>query len=444
MSRRVAHPMMAILAALGLAWTAGPAVPGSISDPAPTQESAGAGATGDADRLFAFEESDSRGAARVWLRRYGISTDPETENLAYYYFDTEKGVGEIPSSAVTALAILHYLETGDIFEAEDLGRALFRCRAPSESLELIAGAFSHALVQEGESWVPSDHYYSGENLLILEALLALYEKTGDPSYLQASVDIGDWLLRVPCQAHAFGALSEDLGAPIHFVTADGAFENTIRPHLLLLWLPALERLTQVTGRGEYEAAMERALAFLDGGISGNGFVFSVYDPGYPPRPFDQENWRWHQGNKIITDELLLSAMGLLRNNRTEEARWILRRVRNISGGVYAYLDPSDGGAKFVGEGSRYYDVVASCLVEKLALALGEDTRARDAAAFLRITQSSNGGWYWGLASENLQPVEPRQATLINLWAGDPGIPGFLIGEQRAVVRMDDAAERGTE
>jgi hypothetical protein len=407
-------------------------------------EQTNTGKTIDTEKLFAFEASDSRRAANGWLRRHGISRDPETENLAFYYFDTEDGAGEIPSSAVTALAVLYYLDTGNVFEADDLGRALFRCRAPSDAVEFIAGAFCHALVRQDGSWAPSDHYYSGENLLILEALLALHARTGEPSYLQAAIGIGDWLLRVPYQGHTYGALAEDLGVPIHFVTTDGAFENTIRPHLLLLWLPALERLSQVTGRDEYRAAMERALTFLDGGISGNGFVFSVYDPGYPPTPFRQENWRWHEGEKIIADELLLSAMGLFRNNRVEEARWILRRVRNISGGVYAYLDPADGGAKFVGEDSRYYDVVASCLVEKLALALGDLSHSRGAAAFLRMTQSSNGGWYWGLASGDLEPVEPKQATLINLWAGDPDVPEFLMGQQRAVVRMDDAEERGRE
>jgi hypothetical protein len=440
MSGVLGHRTILPLVVLGLAWLGSPAASDSV--PAPDQTNAGE--TADAEKLYAFEDSESRKAANVWLRRHGISRNPETENLAYYYFDTEDAVGEIPSSAVTALAILYYLNTGNVFEADDLGRALFRCRASSDSTEFVAGAFSHALVRNGETWVPSDHYYSGENLLILDALLALHEKTGDPSYLQAGVGIGDWLLRVPYRGHTFGALTEDLGAPIHFVTTDGAFENTIRPHLLLLWLPALEQLSQVTGQDEYRLAMERTLAFLEGGISDNGFIFSVYDPGYPPGPFSQDNWRWHEGEKIIADELLLSAMGLFRNDRVEEARWILRRVRKISGDVYAYLDPADGGAKFVGEGSRYYDVVASCLVEKLALALGDESYSRSAAAFLRVTQSRNGGWYWGLASGDLQPLEPKQATLINLWAGDPDVPGFLTGQQRAVVRMDDAVERGRE
>jgi hypothetical protein len=190
--------------------------------------------------------------------------------------------------------------------------------------------------------------------------------------------------------------------------------------------------------------MERTWAFLDGSMSGNGFVYSVYDPGYPPRPHGPENWRWHEGEKIIADELLLSALGLLRANRAGEARWILNRVRDISGGVYAYLDPADGGAKFVGENSRYYDVVASCLVEKLARALGDDSHTRGAATFLRITQSQNGGWYWGLAAGDLRPLEPKQATLINLWAGDLRLPGFLAGERQADVRMDDAEQRGGE
>jgi hypothetical protein len=225
---------------------------------------------------------------------------------------------------------------------------------------------------------------------------------------------------------------EDLGAPLHCVTSDGAFENTVRPHLLLLWLRSLDQLSEVTGEESYRLAKERTLTFLEGGISDEGIVFSLYDPGYPPDGFSKAHWKWHPGDKIITDELLLSALGFYRLGKEDEARRVLYFVtQRTSGGFYAYLDPKSGGPSFVDAGPEYFDVVASSLVEKLALALGEESLSRSPSNFLLETQSANGGWFWGLTSDHLDPVEGKQASLINLWNGGEELPEFLVRYSRA-------------
>ncbi len=352
---------------------------------------------------------------RGWLDRYATCQEDAGRDLLYYYYVPQTAQGDILSTAVTAFAILDYLDSGEIGRAEAAGRALSRCRDDDGS-PLTRGAFPNALARGGRHWFTSDYFCSGDNLLVMEAFLRLHDATGDAHYLDVAVGIGEWLLRVPCSGRAYGMWLEDHRAPLNYVSRDGTFDNTIRPDQLLPWLAALEHLSEATGRREFRDAMDRAYLFLLRGVSEGGVVYSLYNPQYPPVAYDRANWEWHDGDTVFADELLRSAIGLYRAGAEEAARRILDFIRPDRGAVYACLDPTTGGAKFDASTPPYFDVVASSLYAKLASLFDEPTEpGRETWTFLGAIQSENGGWYWGVSTDDLRPVEPRQAAFVGLW-----------------------------
>jgi hypothetical protein len=263
---------------------------------------------------------------------------------------------------------------------------------------------------------PGARYYAADNLVILEALLELYAKTGDAPLLNSAIGIGTWITEVMCRGHQYGVWAENHGAPMWFVSAQGDFNNQIPANGEMMWMSALARLGHEAAEPAYTRQAERAYAFHRNAQYGNGAYLDHYDPGWPPKPYDGGRWRPYQAGQLIADSTLRGALGACRAGDLDSARHFFKWLKVEQGGVPAYLDLATGGSGFPKTQEIYYDLTSSALHRSLCQWLGERQAAQQDMAFLKQTQDPTGGWHWGLFAKSLKPVTPQMAPIVGLWA----------------------------
>ncbi|MEZ4368133.1 MAG: hypothetical protein R2939_17910 [Kofleriaceae bacterium] len=188
----------------------------------------------------------------AWLRRHGVARDRAVRNLVYNFYDVPKAEGSWLYPMLAGKTILWMVQGGQVDEAVAIADTLVRWQQTdrTDKRALSYGAFP-SMVEPGElpgEYAAGSRYYAGDNLVILEALLALHARTGTRAYLDAAVGIGTWLTDVMCAGHKHGVWAEDHGAPMAFVTATGDFSNAIQTAVELLWIGALGRLGRATRR----------------------------------------------------------------------------------------------------------------------------------------------------------------------------------------------------
>ena len=359
---------------------------------------------------------------RAWLDTLE-HTDGETAGLYPYYRCVEDGLQASPhpflSPMVSAKCILFWLEEGQTQRAARIGEALlyWQSKVARQAHPHAAGALPSEIVMEGGAWTGGERFYSGDNLVVLEAMLSLYERTRRPEFLDGARTIAGWLKDVMGHGEKYGAWLEPHFAPMQFVNADGSFDNRIFTNTPFLWIGALRRFGEITTDSTYIEHYLLARAFFLQGQSPQGVWYDHYDPGYPPQSYRAANWEWYgAGGVVVADNAARAALGALRVGARDQAERFADWLRPKDGAVFAYLDADTGDSRFAPSDGPYYDIVVSGLWRILARELGRDKAAMAANRFLARTQSAGGGWYWGLRKRHLQPVQKSEAVLTGLWA----------------------------
>jgi hypothetical protein len=353
-----------------------------------------------------------------WLRRVGVARDRQVKNLPYNFYDTNTSRGEWIYPMLAGKAILWLVARGQIDEAWSIAATLLHWQQRSSDGRLARsyGAFPSKITPAPGGYLHGDRYYSGDNLVILEALLALHRQSRHPELLNSAIGIGTWLVSVMCQGRKFGVWTDDLGAPMQMVTRAGDFSNQIHTNVEMAWLIALHHLGQRTGDASYCRQAERAFAFLRQSQHPSGAYFDHYDPGYPPKPYQPTHWKPYAPGQLISDNVLRAALGACRFGDTGGAAKLMQWLKTESGAVYAYLDQHNGGSGFEPTAKPYFDVTSTGLHRSVCQWLGMTDAAKRDIAFLRKHQDRSGCWYWGLFRDSLQPVEPQLAPMTGFWA----------------------------
>jgi len=354
-----------------------------------------------------------------WLRSDGVSHTGSVQNLVFNFVDSNKRVGSWIYPMLSGKSLSWLVQRGNIDDATAIASTLIRWQQGSKDGKLARsyGAFPSKIESAaGGTWKANDYFYTGDNLVILAGLLALYGKTKDADLLNAAIGIGTWIVEVMCKGHELGVWAEDHGAPMYMVRASGDFANEIHTAEAMLWISALDRLGTITNEPAFCSQAERASRFYLGSQTQNGVFLDRYDPGYPAKPYDAGRWKPYQPGQIVADSLLRSALGACRWGELARARKLFDWMKTENGAVPAFLDTTSGGAGFPPNQHVYYDVTSSGLHRSLATWLGDKKAAEVDQAFLRKTQQASGGWYWGAYRNNLAPVDAQLAPIAGFWA----------------------------
>ena len=353
-----------------------------------------------------------------WLRTAGVAKERDVQNLVWNFYETDRQRGAWVYPMLSGKAILWLVRRGAVGEAAAIAKTLLFWQQTSRTGALAKsyGAFPSLVEPRGGAWVSGDRFYAGDNLVILEALVLLHERTKDPDLLNAAVGVGTWLTEIMSDGRRQGVWAEDHGAPMHFVTAAGDFSNHIHGSVEMLWIGALHRLGKAAAEPAYCRQADRAFRFYLAGQYASGAILDHYDPGYPAVPYDPGRWRPYQAGQVISDNVLRSALGLCRMGELERARRFFRWLKTERGGVPAYLDLATGGEGFPPGQRVYFDVTSSGLHRSLCQWLGEKAAAEEAVAFLRRVRDRSGAWVWGVYRDDLAPVEPKLAPVAGFWA----------------------------
>ena len=351
------------------------------------------------------------------------NTDGETAGLYPYFRSEEKGFesssDDFLSPMVTAKCVLFWLEEQSVNRAVRIGERLlyWQDRIRTHAHPNVAGALPSQIVEEDGQWAGGDRFYSGDNLVVLEAFLSLYERTGSQEFLDGAEHIARWIKDVMGHGEQYGVWLEPYFAPMQFATADGSFDNRVFTNTAFMWISALRHYGEVTNVMDYIEHFVLAKAFFLQGQSPHGVWFDHYDPGYPPQYYNTNRWQWFgDGGVVVADNAMRAALGALRVGAPDRAERFADWLRPRDGAVFAYLDAATGNGRFAPSDEPYYDVVVSGLWRDLTRGLGRDKAAMVADRFLARTQSAGGGWYWGRRQNRLIPVQRSQAILTGFWA----------------------------
>jgi hypothetical protein len=354
-----------------------------------------------------------------WMLSYGFAQDRSVRNLVYNFYNSEKKIGTWIYPMLSAKTMLWLLGRKRVADAVAIFDTMLRWQQihRHDAWEKSFGAFPSAIDRDAKGvWRAGDRFYSSDNLVILDAFLALYKQTKAREVLNAAVGIGTWLCNVMCQGHKSGIWAEDHGAPMWFVTARGDFSNSVYNNVDVLWISALYKLGKVTGECSYCRQAEKAYSFYRLGQAPKGAFYDHYEPGWPPEKYSPKRWLTYQGRQVIADNVLRSALGACRWGDIKMARKAMEWMHVDGGGIPAYLDVETGKHGFLTDDDVYFDVTSSALYRSLCIWLGNKSGGKDVLAFLQRTQEANGGWYWGLFRKNLKPVRPEMCPMPGLWA----------------------------
>ncbi len=353
-----------------------------------------------------------------WMLSQGFAQDRSVRNLVFNFYDTDKNTGSWVYPMLCGKAIVWLLGRKRVADAVAVADALLRWQQiyHHDTWAKSYGAFPSAIDRDPKgSWRAGDRYYSGDNLVILDAFVQLYERTRSREVLNAAVGIGTWLCNIMCAGMKFQTWQEDHGAPMWFVNARGDFSNTIYANVEMLWISALYRLGKVTSECSYCRQAEKAFRFYKLSQTPKGAFYDHYDPKYPPLKYSVHQWVTYQGRQVISDNILRAALGLCRWGELDMARKTFDWLQADGGAVPAYLDINTGKHAF-DSGDIYYDVTSSGMYRSLCQWLGKKVPAKEAVLFLRRTQDKSGGWYWGVFKKNLKPVRPEMCPMPGFWA----------------------------
>lgn len=367
----------------------------------------------------------------TWLYDVGVvkTSDPKdalVRNLIYNFYEPNKNRGSWIFPMLSGKAILWLVQRGRVADAQVLADALLRHQQTKKDgpAQRSYGAFPSIIERKGGVegkedsglWTVGDRYYSGDNLLLLEAFVVLYLRTKNVEYLNTAIGIGTWITDVMCKGKELGVWAEDHGAPMQFVSLGGDLANGIYGNVEMLWISALKRLGSVAAEPAYCRQAAKAYEFYKKSQLSSGAFLDHYDPGYPPQPYSGERWQPYAKGQVISDNVCRAALGACRMGDLDAARAFFKWLKPDNGGVPAYINVDTGSSGFESQSLIYFDVVSSGMLRSVCQWLGEKETALACIAFLKKTQDKNGGWYWGCRRKGFKPLTPEQAPIVGMWA----------------------------
>jgi hypothetical protein len=350
-----------------------------------------------------------------WLDRVR-ATEPGVEHLYYAYYDAAEDRPWFLSTMISAEVLRYSLQRGQLDEAVAIGDALLAWQHLGEGPagERLSGAFPSEIERTDVGrWRARYLYDSSDNMAVLQGLMELYETTGSPRHLRAARRVGGWLRDVMAHGERFGVWVDPLGAPMRAVTESGDFDNRISVGRTLFWLPALERLSALSGDQTFaELAFHTRALLLQGQLANGGFA-DHYDPGYPAQVFSLENFKSYGNNgSVVADDSIRAAIAAKRAGDAVAASRFIGWLDAERGRVAGYLSLESGAAEFPEGNREYYDVISSALYRELV----DAQETSEALEFVAGVQDGNGGWFWGQDAESGSQVDSNQSTLTGLWA----------------------------
>ncbi len=330
--------------------------------------------------------------------------------------------GGVHASALSPLAsadvALWALSVGDVARADRIAAGLLHWQREVERLlpARVHGGLPSELPARGDGWVPGTAFYAGDNLLCMAALARTARVTGRGDHAEAALRIARWMRGTLFDGQRHGLWASNPGPPMHYMTADGAYDNAIHTTVEFLWLAALAEVDGLDPQGGWAAMEVRAADFLAAGQADNGAWHALWKPDTPGAR--RGRWQWYRGgDTVLGDDGLRASLATLRYGRTGQARDWLRWLQPLEGTyVPGYLDPRTGAAKFLPGDAPYVDLVCTGLLRSLHARLGDAQQAARCEAALLQWQAADGSWHWGRRRAGMQPLNEERAVITGVWA----------------------------
>jgi len=370
------------------------------------------GAAASASELFRGRASaavsgvERRRRFEGWILNYQIASN----DLCRYYRYGPHAQEESPLA--TAYSIL-----------------LFNDRLPDVTDRLVAGLIdlqerfgSNRHVGGGVPSIANDEsrmFYASDALAATKALMTAYQRSRDRALLHAAAGFVEFVHRM-VDGKATGFLADNLDFPMQYVTPAGVYQNWLVPNVAMLFWDALLDYAHAADDATTHKLFESGRTFLlRSAQAENGAYYDHYDPGFPPRTYSPDRWRWFKmerdGRRIgIGDNMMMAALGAQRMGDARGVDRFLQWATPISGAFYAYIDVDSGGSGFLYSDRRYFDVVSSGMYYQLRANSGRldaATRASLEQVFA-LSASGDGGYRWGLRANHDGWVQDSAEALV--------------------------------
>ncbi len=337
--------------------------------------------------------------------------------MYYYYYDPCAGPTML-SPSVSMQVAEYYLSIGDTSRAITIADSVlaWQDQGHTEAGSLLTGSFPTEVAYVDSTWQAQYMYSSSDSLLVADGLLDLYDATSYSRYLDAAAGVGDWLRDVMANGQTYGVWTSKLGGFMNYAVNYGAFDNTLKVGSMLYGIPTLYRLSAETSDTSYEDAGAAALGFLELGQRESGALADHYDPGYPPSDYDVADFVDYGPGQLVADDTIRGVIALAQAGNTDAVEAFLdwyQAPTDEAPGVLGYLDSSTGGSGFPMDTPPYYDLVSSGLLYDLYLRTGDYAGMTISATFLAGKQDENGGWQWGVKTDDSE-LTTLQATIVGL------------------------------
>lgn len=348
-------------------------------------------------------------AFAAWITENQVSKN----GLARYYrFGPLSG---LESTVATAYAIIYFC-ANDPRTAIAFGDALLALQRRFQHDKLVGGGIPSDPEQRNAG------FYAGDALIALDAMMALYAVTHDAKYVESARLLAAFIARLS-DGERLGALAKNVSFPIAYVVADGTFENSIRTDVPLMCFKALANYAAISKDRDAQTLYEGGRQFmLAEAQSETGVFYDHYDPGYPPKHYSRDRWRFyssqHGRDAVLADNLLMAALGIKRLGGQQQVDRFLDWLKPHEGAFYGYTDAHTSDSAFLPVSVPYFDIVASGMY--LTLVAGtpkaDDADARAARRLLERQRAPDGGWFWGLQTDGLHTDGNAEALITGFWA----------------------------
>lgn len=343
-----------------------------------------------------------------WVLNYQVTSN---DLCRYYRFGPHAGE---ESPLATAYAILLLNESHpDV--ADRLVGGLGRLQKAYASNRFVGGGVP-SIAND-----PAPLFYSSDALAATKAVMEAHKLRPDPAKLRIAGGFVEFVKRM-VDGERQGMLVDNLDFPMQYATPGGQFQNLLVPNVAMLFWDALHDFAQANGDGATAKLFAGGQAFLLRAQAANGAYYDHYDPGYPPRGYSAQRWRWYKieddGRKIgIGDNMMMSALGAQRMGQKSAVDAFLRWAKPKDGAFFAYIDVGTGGSGFRSGSAPYYDVVTSAMYFQLLAVAGrlDNETRRSLEHVFGLSAASDGGYRWGLQVDGGAVQDSAEALVTGYW-----------------------------
>jgi len=256
----------------------------------------------------------------------------------------------------------------------------------------------------------TDYYYSIDAAFAGEALLDAYELWNDQAYLDGAVRSAAFLRHMQTR-HLVGLVDQYYGGFCEYVrSSNGAYLTRMYVKLLLA-LPFLKRLYEVTGNSLYNTMAVDARSFL---VGTTGALMGHYEY-YDPQPYGDNQWHREIGSleeeKVVyADSYAYALRGLYEyEGLTQTVRDVYDYIQSITGTRY---DPKIAWAGYLDVVNNkpdcsYYDMVTAGLLVKIRM---EYDRASLPTSFNWIIARGSVAFYFAVNFDGTPTPGMKQHT----------------------------------